>query len=239
MSTLNQEKASRYIKQFKDSVIVSCQPVDDGPMDKAVHIVAMALAAIDGGAKGLRIEGIENVRAVASAIKGAVPIIGIVKKDLEETDVRITPFTSDIRELAAAGAEIIAFDATKRVRPESVSALINEIHGANCIAMADCDDLISGVEAAQLGCTFIGTTLSGYTGNLDTPDEPDFELVELLAYRGLNVIAEGRFNSPSLASKAIEVGALSVTVGSAITRIEYITQWFDKAIDSVSRKMPI
>ena len=86
MNTVNKEKASNYIAQFKGSVIVSCQPVDDGPMDKTEHIVAMALAAIDGGAKGLRIEGVENVSAVASAIKGAVPIIGIVKRDLEETD---------------------------------------------------------------------------------------------------------------------------------------------------------
>ncbi|MCG7637764.1 N-acetylmannosamine-6-phosphate 2-epimerase [Alteromonas sp. CNT1-28] len=238
MNTVNKEKASNYIAQFKGSVIVSCQPVDDGPMDKTEHIVAMALAAIDGGAKGLRIEGVENVSAVASAIKGAVPIIGIVKRDLEETDVRITPFTSDIRELAAAGAEIIAFDATKRERPESVSTLINEIHGLDCIAMADCDDLISGIEAAQLNCTFIGTTLSGYTGNSPIPEEPDFELVELLAYRGFNVIAEGRFNSPTLASRAIEVGALTVTVGSAVTRIEHITQWFHKAIDAVAREMP-
>ena len=43
-------------------------------------------------------------------------------------------------------------------------------------------------------------------------------------------MAEGRFNSPDLAKKAIKYGADSVTVGSAITRIENITKWFAKAV---------
>ena len=51
-------------------------------------------------------------------------------------------------------------------------------------------------------------------------------------YKKLNsfTMAEGRFNSPDLAKKAIKYGADSVTVGSAITRIENITKWFSKAV---------
>ena len=43
-------------------------------------------------------------------------------------------------------------------------------------------------------------------------------------------MAEGRYNTPQLARKAILAGANAVTVGSAITRIENITNWFVKEI---------
>jgi len=43
-------------------------------------------------------------------------------------------------------------------------------------------------------------------------------------------MAEGRFNTPELAKKAIEYGADAVTVGSAITRIENITNWYAKVV---------
>ena len=43
-------------------------------------------------------------------------------------------------------------------------------------------------------------------------------------------MAEGRYNSPDLAKKAILAGADAVTIGSAITRIGNITTWFVKEI---------
>ena len=43
-------------------------------------------------------------------------------------------------------------------------------------------------------------------------------------------MAEGRYNSPELAKKAIQAGADAVTIGSAITRIDNITNWFVKKI---------
>ena len=39
------------------------QPVDDGPMDKPEIVAAMAQASVIGGAAGLRIEGVENLKA--------------------------------------------------------------------------------------------------------------------------------------------------------------------------------
>eukprot|EP01030_Chromulinospumella_sphaerica_P030637 gene30637-31189_t len=81
-------------------------------MDRTDIVVAMAQAAVDGGAVALRIEGVANVRAVAAAVR--VPVIGIVKRDLQDSPVRITPFVQDVQDLAAAGARIIAFDATHR-----------------------------------------------------------------------------------------------------------------------------
>jgi N-acylglucosamine-6-phosphate 2-epimerase len=99
--------------------------------------------------------------------------------------------------------------------------------------MADCADVASGVELAGQGCTFIGTTLSGYLG-AHTPADPDLALVRELAAQGLHVIAEGRYNSPELAAKAIQSGAMAVTVGSAVTRIEHITGWFVQSVEQAS-----
>ena len=86
-------------------LIVSCQPVPGSPLDKPDIIAAMALAAEQAGAVALRIEGIENVRAVSALV--SVPIIGIVKRDLPDSPVRITPWLEDVDALAGAGAIIV------------------------------------------------------------------------------------------------------------------------------------
>ncbi|WP_279450851.1 putative N-acetylmannosamine-6-phosphate 2-epimerase [Aeromonas hydrophila] len=162
--------------------------------------------------------------------KVAAPIIGIVKRDLTDSTVRITPYLDDVRALAEAGADIIAIDATSRRRPVSVELLVAAIHDAGRIAMADCSDYAEGMAAFHLGVEIIGTTLSGYVGPV-TPTEPDLALVTALKQAGCFVMAEGRYNSPQLAAQAILAGADCVTVGSAITRIEHICGWFAEAVN--------
>ncbi len=232
MTFKNTQLEQHLLAALDQSLIVSCQPVPDSPMDRDDIVLAMAQAAIAGGAKGLRIEGAKRVRLVAQHCQ--VPIVGIIKRDLTDSPVRITPYLEDVKALADAGAVIIAFDGTDRVRPVAAPRLLASIHQLGCIAMADCADVATGVALAAQGCTFIGTTLSGYLGE-HTPAEPDFELVRELSAKGLHVIAEGRYNSPQLAAHAIELGAMSVTVGSAVTRIEHITGWFAQRVESVSR----
>jgi len=233
MTEKNTELEQRLVTQLQATLIASCQPVDNGPMDKVEHVVAMALAAIDGGAKAIRIEGIANVKAVSSATD--IPIVGIVKRDLDDSDVRISPFVEDIKGLAQAGATIIAFDGTNRARPVPATELLAAVHQVGCIAMADCSAYDEGMALHQLGCTFIGSTMSGYIDMHNTPEQPDYQLVSDWVAQGVNVIAEGRYNSPQRASKAIELGALCVTVGSAITRVEHITSWF---VDSITQAKP-
>lgn len=220
--------ARELVQMLKNGLIASCQPVDNGPMDKPEHVAAMAQACLLGNAKALRIEGIENLAAVRKVT--SAPIVGIIKRDLEGSDVRITPLLKDIENLASAGADIIAFDATDRARPYSAEALLQHIHQNNLIAMADCSNFEEGKYMAELGCTFIGSTLSGYTNEAITPKTPDLDLVSRWSKLGYPVIAEGRYNSPELAATAIQAGALAVTVGSAITRAEYISQWFSESI---------
>ncbi|MDP8079911.1 N-acetylmannosamine-6-phosphate 2-epimerase [Phocoenobacter skyensis] len=211
------------LTKIKYELIASCQPVDDGPMDSPEIVAAMAQASVIGGAKGIRIEGVENLKATRKAVD--VPIIGIVKRDLPDSPVRITPFLEDIEALAKAGADIIAVDGTNRPRPVTIKQAIKKIKEVGCLAMADCSNLEEGLYCQQLGFDIVGSTMSGYTGG-DIPKEPDYQLVKDLNKAGCFVMGEGRYNTPELARSAIEAGAHCVTVGSALTRLEHIVSWF-------------
>lgn len=212
-------------------LVVSCQPVPDSPLDKPDIVAAMALAAQQAGAVAVRIEGINNLRAVRQAV--TLPIIGIIKRDLTDSPVRITPYAEDVDALAEAGADIIAIDGTDRIRPVAVCDLLARIHHHGLIAMADCSCEQDGLYCQQTGAELIGTTLSGYTSE-HTPAEPDLELVTTLSQAGCRVMAEGRYNSPELAAQAKRHGAWAVTVGSAITRLEYICQWYCDALQEAA-----
>lgn len=212
-------------------LVVSCQPVPGSPLDKPEIVAAMALAAQQAGAVALRIEGINNLRAVRQIV--TLPVIGIIKRDLTDSPVRITPYAEDVDALAQAGADIIAIDGTDRVRPVTVRELLARIHHHGLIAMADCSCEQDGLYCQQAGAELIGTTLSGYTSE-QTPAEPDLTLVTTLSQAGCRVMAEGRYNSPELAALAKRHGAWAVTVGSAITRLEHICQWYCDALQEAA-----
>lgn len=222
-------------QRLKTGLIVSCQPVDGGPMDDDEIVVRLAQAALLGGADGLRIEGAARLARVRAALPDAL-IIGIVKKDLAGSPVRITPHTEDVAALAAAGADIIAVDATHRVRPEPVAHLIQQITRLGKIAMADCSCMEDAVKASDAGASIVGTTLSGYTGG-PVPRDPDFELLAVMTERFPRVMAEGRFNTPSDCARARQLGAWAVTVGTAITRTEVVAQWFANAMSEFGRSV--
>jgi putative N-acetylmannosamine-6-phosphate epimerase len=161
----------------------------------------------------------------------AVPVIGIVKRDLVDSAVRITPHLHDVQDLLAAGADVIAVDATARPRPVSVPQLLAAIRDGGACAMADASCLDDAQAAQALGFDIVGSTLSGYAGG-PVPEEPDLELVRALARCGMRVMAEGRFNTPVQAAAALQAGAWAVTVGSALTRLELATRWFCEALAS-------
>lgn len=215
------------LRRLDGKLIVSCQPVAGGPLDRLDIVVAFALAAVAGGAAGLRIEGVANVREVRTAT--TLPIIGLVKRPEPGHPIIITATVRDVRELAEAGADIVAFDATHRRRPEPVGDLVTATHAAGRLAMADLSTLAEAQEAAALGCDILGTTLSGYTGG-PVPDEPDLELVAACARLGRPVFAEGRYRTEEQVRAARRAGAAAVVVGSAITRPEHITAWFAAAV---------
>ncbi|MFP3546547.1 putative N-acetylmannosamine-6-phosphate 2-epimerase [Rhizobium sp. SIMBA_035] len=214
-------------EDLKNSLIVSCQPVPDGPMDDARFVIGFANAAAAAGAAAVRIESVDYVKAARPHV--AVPIIGIVKRDLDGSPVRITPFVADVEALADAGADIIAFDATDRIRPASIDALIAAAKTRGKLTMADCSSLEDARQALAAGVDFVGTTLSGYAGGPE-PIEPDIALIAAMRALTPFVIAEGRIRTPEQAEQAAAAGALAVVVGSAITRTEHATAWFHEAI---------
>lgn len=220
-------------KKLFGQTIVSIQPVVGSPLDNTDMIVAMAMAAENAGTKALRIEGKDNVQAVAKAVN--IPIIGLIKRDLLDSDVRITPFIEDVIALEKAGATIIAFDATDRVRPETRENIVEAIKNSGCIAMADCSNYEDGVWANKHGVEIIGSTLSGYVGG-EIPTTPDLELVQQFANAGFFTMAEGRYNTPEMAAQAIKHGATAVTVGSALTRLEVMIEWFNSQTQKASIK---
>lgn len=229
IETLRQKHA------ISGGLIVSCQPVPGSPLDRPETVAAMALAAEQANAMAVRIEGIANLQATRPLL--TIPVIGIIKRDLADSPVRITPFIDDVDALAQAGADIIAFDGTDRLRPAARDAIVARIHHHERLAMADCASLEDGLYCQRLGAEFIGSTLSGYL-TAETPKEPDLALVRALSEAGCRVVAEGRYNSPELAAQAMRHGALAVTVGSAITRLEHICQWFSDAMREVRNDHP-
>jgi putative N-acetylmannosamine-6-phosphate epimerase len=210
-------------------LVVSCQPVDGGPLDDDDMVRRMAQAAVSGGARALRLEGVRRVALIRSKVD--VPIIGIVKRDLPHSPVRITPLLEDVQALCEAGADVVAVDVTHRVRPCPVEDLLRSIRGQGCLAMADASCRQDAVQAWRMGFDIIGTTLSGYTG-ATVPNEPDFALVGELAALGCRVMAEGRLDTPDRAAQALRAGAWAVTVGTALTRLEVMTSWFADRIAS-------
>lgn len=215
------------LSRLEEQLVVSCQPLPEGPMDRPEIVAATALAALAGGAAGLRLEGVANLRALRPLTDA--PVIGLIKRDLADSPVRITPFLDDITALAEAGADIIAIDATDRTRPVPVAEQIAAIHAAGRIAMADCATLADAKVARAAGAEVLGSTMSGYTGG-PIPEAPDFELVTGIAGLGAFTIAEGRYYTPDQASRAIRSGANAVVVGTALTRIEIATGWFAGAV---------
>jgi N-acylglucosamine-6-phosphate 2-epimerase len=215
------------IGSLKGKLVVSCQPVIGGPMDYTDMVVAFARAAQVGGAGGLRIEGLENVRAVRKVTE--LPIIGLVKRVDPATPIVITATAADVDALARAGADIIAFDATDRSRLESVAALTRVAHAAGKLAMADIATIAQARAAAQLNADIIATTLAGYIGG-EVPVDPDIALVTACATLGRPVLAEGRYSTVEQVRAARGAGAWAVVIGSAITRPEHITRRFVEAV---------
>ena len=216
------------LDRLRGQLVVSCQAAPGSPLDDISHIVALARAAVMGGGRGVRIESVANVTAVRRAVDA--PIIGIVKATHPDTDVFITATSAEVASLANAGADIIAFDATRRPRPEPVTQLNSAVHAHGRIAMADISTLDEAKAAIADGADFVGTTLSGYTAYSPSDAGPDFELLRQLGQSGLPFVAEGRIRTPEEARRALELGASFVVVGSAITRPDVITRRFADAI---------
>ncbi len=103
-----------------------------------------------------------------------------------ESDVFITPTLAHARAVADAGADIVAIDGTRRPRPDGLTlaetiAQLRETH--DVLVMADCGSLDDAIAAEEAGADYLGTTLSGYTGERPKTAGPDLELIGLRSPR--------------------------------------------------------
>ena len=229
----------KYLERLKGHLIVSCQALPHEPLHSSFIMGRMALAAEEGGAKGIRANTKEDILEIKKNVD--LPIIGIVKRDYEDSKVYITPTMKEIDELMEAKPEIIAVDATSDLRPNGVT--IDEFYRQirekypEQLLMADCSTVEEALHADELGFDFIGTTLVGYTEQSKglKIEENDFEIIRTILERTSHkVIAEGNINTPEKAKRVIELGCYSVVVGSIITRPQLITKSFTEAIDLVN-----
>lgn len=216
-----------FFDKVKGGLIVSCQALEDEPLYGSDVMAKMAAAAEQGGASGIRANGAEDIRAIKALT--SLPVIGLIKRNYLDSEVYITPTKAEIDELISADADIIALDATNRLRPkgETLEELVKYIKAKGQKMMADVSTLEEGVYAEELGFDCISTTLSGYTSYSPQSDSPDFELLKnLLEKVAIPVIAEGRIGTPDQAKEALSMRSFAVVVGSAITRPQLITRQF-------------
>ncbi|SMG42565.1 N-acylglucosamine-6-phosphate 2-epimerase [Paenibacillus aquistagni] len=212
-------------------LVVSCQAYQGEPLFGADHMAEMALAAELGGAIGIRANGTADIAAIKQKVD--IPVIGLVKQQIGNGPVYITPTLQTAIAAYEAGADIVAIDGTGRERPDgkTLQEVVEALHHRNIAVMADISTVEEGLYAAQLGVQYISTTLSGYTPYSPQCVEPDIELVRKLAQKtAIPVVAEGRFRRSMDMVEALEAGAQFVVVGSAITRPQFLTEHYWKAM---------
>ena len=224
------------VERLKGKLVVSCQALPHEPLHSSFIMGRMALAAKEGGALGIRANTKEDIQEIQTQVD--LPVIGIVKRDYEDSTVYITPTMKEIDELMEVKPEIIALDATGALRPGGVTLddFFHQIKDKypDQLWMADCSTVEEALHADELGFDFIGTTMVGYTPQSqgDRIEENDFEIMrKIIANVKHRVIAEGNINTPQKAKRVIELGAFSVVVGSIITRPQLITKAFAQALE--------
>ena len=206
-------------------LIVSVQAPWGSPMRDPDVIASMAEASLRNGAIGVRLESPEHIGAVRRRCPEAL-IIGLWKCTFPDSSVYITPGWREIQAVWSAGADVIALDATERVRPagQSLADLIQRARQElRAPLMADVDSVQNGLTAAALGCDWIGTTLYGYTETTSDRTPPGLELLPDLRRAlepSVRLICEGGIASPEVAQAALNSGADNVVVGTAITGID-------------------
>ncbi|MEK5418991.1 N-acetylmannosamine-6-phosphate 2-epimerase [Paenibacillus odorifer] len=221
------------LKKIKHKLVVSSQALPEEPLYSPFIMGRMAYAAYLGGASGIRANSVADIQEIKKQVN--LPIIGIIKKVYEGSEVFITPTQKEVDELYREGVDIIAMDATDRIRPDGSTIselfpLLKENY-KDQLFMADCSTFAEAAKAVELGFDLIGTTLSGYTEATKGRNLPDFELVQQIVNNfSVPVIAEGGVSTPEELKTMFDLGVYSAVVGSAITRPMEITKRFVNAI---------
>lgn len=221
------------LKLIEKKLIVSCQARPGWAMYGSDIMTAFAIAAQEGGAAGIRATGYDNIKAIKEKVN--LPMIGINKIFDDRYEVYITPSYESAQEILQLGIEIIALDATDRTRPngESFRSITAQIRAnyPDVLIMGEISTIEEAEALIKEDVDLISTTLSGYTEASQGIENVNLELIEAISkITDIPVVAEGKIKNPQGAKAALDAGAFSVVVGTAITRPEIITQWYVAAL---------
>ena len=217
------------LDQLRGGLIVSIQPEADSALNTPATVALLAKVAVAAGAAGVRIQGVADIIAVRAAV--GVPIIGLLKRVHPSFAPYITSTRDEIAAVVSAGADIVAFDATLRARPEGLdsAALVAAIHEHGKIAMADCATGAEARIACGAGAEIVGTTLCGYTDDTRGRLLPALDVLAEAAATGAFAILEGGVADPAGVAAGFAAGACAVVVGTALTNIDSRMRTFAEA----------
>ncbi|MBI3721625.1 MAG: putative N-acetylmannosamine-6-phosphate 2-epimerase, partial [Fimbriimonas ginsengisoli] len=203
--------------ELRQAPLVASVQADPGtPLDHPDALVRLAQSSIAEGVRVLRLQGIENIKAIRKAT--GAPVVGLLKREFTPHHVYLTSTMLDVLALISAGCEGVSLDGTRRHRPEgdSLAKMIEAIHAHGRLAVADVDTLDSAHYAKECGADMLTTALAGYTDESVMTVGPDFGVLAAAATLGLPVFAEGRYSQRWHVEAAMRIGAASVVVGGAL-----------------------
>jgi glucokinase len=211
------------------ALMVSCQADEQDAFHG--HMDLFARAAVQGGAAGIRANGVQDISAIRSAV--AVPIIGIDKVMQADGQVLITPSFDCAARIVVAGASAIALDCSVRGQQYAAFERLWRIKQELGVpVLADIATIEEATAAVAAGADFVLSTMRGYTA--ETREVVGFNpgfIRELVEAVPVPVIAEGRIDTPELAREALRNGAFAIVVGTAITRPQVIVKRFVEALN--------
>ncbi|MBV8073809.1 MAG: putative N-acetylmannosamine-6-phosphate 2-epimerase [Candidatus Eremiobacteraeota bacterium] len=205
---------------LRGGLIVSIQPAAGSALESPEIVAALARCAVANGAAGVRIEGTARIAAVRAAIDA--PLVGILKRAVAGFEPYITATLADVEAALAAGASIVATDATGRSRSDgsTFEEAVRAIRRGGALAMADCATFEDARRAAAAGAEIVATTLCGYTAATKGTALPALDLLRAMKPLGAFTICEGGIGSPAGVAEAFEAGADAVVVGTALTDLD-------------------
>ena len=213
-------------------LIVSLTPSPQSPWQKPEDVARLAVAAAEGGAVAVKVDGPDAVRAV----KALLPDFTVLAVNIDDSHggvVRITPTLAHARAIADAGADVVELEADAGKRREigqDLFALISEFAALGLPVKAGVGLVEDAVTAMRAGAAYVSSSTSGYTPEVAKLKLPDIGLVRSLVQAvNVPVIAERGYSEPGDVHAALEAGALAVVVGSAIVDPVWLTRRFVKA----------
>lgn len=226
-------KKEEFMEKVRGGLIVSCQALKTEPLYSSYIMSRMAYAAMEGGAVGIRANTPEDIVEIRKTVD--LPVIGLYKVVYPDSEVYITPTMKEVDALMEAGPDVIAIDATDRVRPGGMTLekFFPEVREKypEMLFMADCSSCEDARKAQELGFDVAGTTMRGYTRATTGISIPDYDMLHHMTHElSIPIIAEGGVWEVDQLKRVFREPVLAAVVGTAITRPRDITKRFVQAI---------